>query len=220
MASFRGARASRHDSVSPILNARLLFFSSLDFTLPTRSNGDPARGIEITPNDDVGLRLRGRERDWRLIGEIGRESDSPSLVSRRRFPILKLRTAPMSTASQPNDVFTIERRGDVIIFTASPQVERIDFNLHNDLAQILLHPLQKLDPPLVVIDLSQVDYFGSMFLAVLLQCYKYVERAPGGALALSGVSPRAKELLRVTAVSDLLPMYDTRREAVEALLSE
>lgn len=126
----------------------------------------------------------------------------------------------MTTASQPNDVITIERRGDVIIFTASPQVERIDFNLHGEIAQILMQPLEKLDPPLVVVDLSQVDFFGSMFLAVLLQCFKRVERSPGGALALAGVSPRAKELLRVTGVSNLLPMYDTRREAVEALSAE
>jgi anti-sigma B factor antagonist len=37
-------------------------------------------------------------------------------------------------------------------------------------------------------------------------------------MALSGVTDRTRELLRVTALDMVWPMYESRREAMEALL--
>ena len=39
-------------------------------------------------------------------------------------------------------------------------------------------------------------------------------------MALAGVSPQAKELLHMTSLDMIWPMYSTRREAMEALLSD
>ena len=124
----------------------------------------------------------------------------------------------MSVPESP-DVFTIERRGGVTIFAASPELEKIDFALFDEAGDILLEPLRKDPSPLVLIDLSQVDYFGSMFVAILLKCFKFVE-SRDGMMALCGVSPRAGELLRITALATVWPIYATRREALEAMLSE
>jgi anti-anti-sigma factor len=71
----------------------------------------------------------------------------------------------------------------------------------------------------VVFDLTAVDYFGSMFLALLLRCWKLVQ-SKGGEMVLAGVSDRAKELLRITALDMVWPMYGTPREAMEALLTD
>ena len=48
-----------------------------------------------------------------------------------------------------------------------------------------MDPLRTQEGPLVVFDLSGVDYFGSMFLAVLLRCWK-LATAQGGMMVLVG----------------------------------
>ncbi|HMB05033.1 MAG TPA: STAS domain-containing protein, partial [Isosphaeraceae bacterium] len=67
--------------------------------------------------------------------------------------------------------------------------------------------------------LNAVDYFGSMFLALLLRCWKLVQMK-GGEMVLAGVSDRAKELLRITSLDMVWPIYATRREAMDALLTD
>ena len=72
---------------------------------------------------------------------------------------------------------------------------------------------------MLIFDLSLVKYFGSMFLALLIRCWK-LALARGGTMALAGVSEHAKELLRLTSLDIVWPIYATRREAMEALLSD
>ena len=79
-----------------------------------------------------------------------------------------------------------------------------------------MSPLKEMEVPLVVVDLGEVNYFGSVFLALLLRCHKLV-RSRGGELVLCGASKNAKELLRITALDTLWALYDNRTEALEAL---
>ncbi len=113
----------------------------------------------------------------------------------------------------------IERRGDLTVVSALPALESIGFGLEEQAAELIFNPLRKDPEPLIVFDLSQVDYFGSVFLGVLLRCWKLVQ-AKGGTMALSGVSARAKELLHLTSLDFVWPIYADRREAVEALLAD
>ena len=69
---------------------------------------------------------------------------------------------------------------------------------------------------MVIFDLSQVAYFGSVFLALLLRVQKLV-KSRGGELVLCGPSEMARELLRVTALDTLWAIYDSREEALKAL---
>jgi len=121
--------------------------------------------------------------------------------------------------SEPQDAFTIERRGELTVVSATPALESIAAGLEEQAAELIFNPIRHLAEPLIVFDLSQVDYFGSVFLGVLLRCWKMVQ-AKGGTMALSGVSDRARELLHLTSLDFVWPIYGTRREAVEALLSD
>ena len=82
---------------------------------------------------------------------------------------------------------------------------------------MILKSLRRQENPLIVFDLSQVDNFGSMFLALLIRCWK-LALSQGGTMALSGVTERTRELLRVTALDIVWPIYESKREAMEALL--
>ncbi len=118
--------------------------------------------------------------------------------------------------SPSEDAFTLERHGDITIIVANPALERLEFGLEEQAAELILKPLTRLESPLVIFDLSKVDNFGSMFLALLIRCWKLVQSL-GGAMSLSGITPRTRELLHVTSLDIVLPIYDTRQEAMEAL---
>ena len=119
--------------------------------------------------------------------------------------------------SANDEMFTIERHGDLTIITATRSLETIEFGLEEQVADMVLRPLRGQENPLIVFDLSQADNFGSMFLALLIRCWK-LAMSQGGTMALSGVTDRTRELLRVTALDMVWPMYESRREAMEALL--
>ena len=117
--------------------------------------------------------------------------------------------------SNSEDAFTIERRGDITVITATPALERLAFGLEEQAAELILKPLRRQESPMILFDLSQVDYFGSMFLALLIRCWK-LALSQGGSMALSGVSPRTRELLRLTSLDIVWPIYDSKPEAMEA----
>jgi anti-anti-sigma factor len=122
-----------------------------------------------------------------------------------------------SYSADADEAFTLERHGDLTIITATPALEHIEFGLEEQVAELILKSLRHQENPLIVFDLSQADNFGSMFLALLIRCWK-LALSQGGTMALSGVTERARELLRVTALDTVWPIYDSKREAMDALL--
>jgi anti-sigma B factor antagonist len=123
--------------------------------------------------------------------------------------------------SQP---FVIERRGELAIITPSPEVEKMPENQMELAAQIVLSSLKETKLTGVIFDLSKVDYFGSVFLSFLLRCHKRAKEAKDEngrerhvEVVVSGASPKARELLHMTALDTLWALYNKREEAVAAL---
>jgi anti-anti-sigma factor len=125
----------------------------------------------------------------------------------------------MNPSESREDDFAIERHGEVTVITPSTALESMDSTLVEQAAAVMLDPLREDSMPLVIFDLSRVDYFGSVFLGVLLRCWRQTD-GQGGSMALCGVSDRARELLRLTSLDIIWPMYDDRGKAMEALLAE
>ncbi len=120
------------------------------------------------------------------------------------------------SAEALSESFRLERRGDIAVIIPSPEVESMHEHLIEQAAQIVLAPL-KTDPPHgLVVDLSQVKFFGSVFISFLLRCYMPVKKH-GSDMVLAGCSPAIKELLRLTSLDTLWALYDTRAEAMDAL---
>jgi anti-anti-sigma factor len=117
------------------------------------------------------------------------------------------------------DEFTIQRHGEVMVLSASPALETMDSSLIEQASELMLEPIRREPLPLVVVDLTQVAYFGSAFLSLLLRCWKMASDK-GGVMVLAGVSDRARELLRLTSLDIVWPMYGNLREAIEALIAD
>lgn len=138
--------------------------------------------------------------------------------TRRHAPDPSASPVAMDSPTQEN-AFTIGHQGDVTIITVSPVMESIDPFMVEGASTLILESIRSIDGPPVLFDLSRIAYFGSAFLALMLRCWKHVS-ARGGTMALTGVSATARDLLRMTALDTVWPIYDTRAEALEALLSD
>ena len=76
------------------------------------------------------------------------------------------------------------------------------------------------DPPNgIVVDLSQVNYFGSVFVSFLLRCHALAKKN-GSEIVLAGASEPARELLHLLDLETLWALYGNRQEAIEALSSD
>ncbi len=118
--------------------------------------------------------------------------------------------------SAEQEDFELEWHGDAVVVIPASDVESMSWDVVEHAADLVLAPLHRQKVPLVVVDLSQVTYFGSVFLALLLRCHKLV-RQKGGELVLCGASRLARELLQITNLDTLWAIYDTRDEALEAV---
>jgi anti-anti-sigma factor len=110
-----------------------------------------------------------------------------------------------------NPTFSIEKTGDIAIVIPSPTAEKM--------AELILDPLDKIKPNGLIFDLSEVDYVGSLFLGLLLRCHKRVKKH-GCEVVIAGASQNARELLHLTGLDTLWPIYNDRKEAISALNSD
>jgi anti-sigma B factor antagonist len=117
------------------------------------------------------------------------------------------------------DAFTIERHGEITLIVASSALETMEPALVESASALMLEPIRRQKSPLVVIDIDKVKYFGSTFLALLIRCWK-LANDKGGQMALAGASVQARDLLRMTSLDIVLPIYADRREAMDALSAD
>ena len=134
------------------------------------------------------------------------------------FCLLQPRPKGNSVSEEVLDSFQIEWHGNTVVVKPAASVELLSWDLVEQAADLVMEPLSGQEAPMVIVDLSSVGYFGSVFLALLLRCHKFVKKK-GGELVLCGASDMALELLRITALDPLWALYDTREEAMQALLS-
>jgi anti-anti-sigma factor len=122
----------------------------------------------------------------------------------------------MTAETRPSESFRVERHGDLAVIIPASEVENMPENLIQQAAEIVLAPLRRDPPAGLVIDLSEVRYFGSVFLSFLLKCHTLIKRH-GSEVVLAGASEPIRELLHLTALDTLWAIYDTRAEALQSL---
>src|SRR5262245_50579665 len=121
----------------------------------------------------------------------------------------------MTPAPPQNPYFRLERHGRVAVLVPSPQVETLSENDMQQATRKLTAQLRTDPPTGLIIDLAGVRYFGSVFLSFLFLCYIPLKKH-GTSVALAGASDRARELLELTGLSGLWPMYPNRDEGLRA----
>jgi anti-sigma B factor antagonist len=115
--------------------------------------------------------------------------------------------------------FRIERHGEIAVVIPSARVEEMHETLIEQAARLVVQSLREDPPAGIVVDLSQVNYFGSVFVSFLLRCHALAKKS-GSEIVLSGPSEPARELLHLLDLETLWAMYDTRNEAIAALSAD
>jgi len=122
----------------------------------------------------------------------------------------------MPTDMPLDQSFHIERHGEIAVVTPSVKVEEMHETLIEQAARLVVQALREDPPSGIVVDLSQVNYFGSVFVSFLLRCHALAKKS-GSEIVLAGASEPARELLHLLDLETLWALYDTRKEAIEAL---
>lgn len=121
-------------------------------------------------------------------------------------------------AVSPTSVDVVVDRKVTVIGLGSAYKSIDEKVLEAGLRAMLLEALDRAEPPLIVLDLSQTTFFGSSFIEVLFRIWNRVKSRPGGDFVICGVTSYCQEVLNVAHLDTLWRIYPTREEAVDALL--
>lgn len=118
----------------------------------------------------------------------------------------------MSTGIAP----TISLESDVSIVAFGPECENLGEVKLDQLRDKLLKLGDQAQPPWVLVDLSNVKFFGSSFIEVLFGLWHKLDSRGGTAarLSLCGLTSYCAEVLSVTHLDSLWPAYPDRRTAL------
>ena len=122
----------------------------------------------------------------------------------------------MMTELTQDQSFRIERHGEIAVVIPSPKVEEMHEALIEQAAKLVVNSLRADPPAGIVVDLGQVNYFGSVFVSFLLRCHMLAKKQ-GSEVVLAGASEPARELLHLLDLQTIWALYKTRQEAIEAL---
>ncbi len=122
----------------------------------------------------------------------------------------------LKSMAELQNSFQLKWRGDTLIVSPTGHVEELSWDLIEQAATIVMQPVKTVALPNVLFDLSKLKFVGSVFLSLMLRCYKLL-KSRGGEFVLCGANDMARELLRVTSLDTLWPIYYTREEALMSL---
>jgi anti-anti-sigma factor len=107
--------------------------------------------------------------------------------------------------------------GRVTVIALGANYKVIDeIALEGGLGDFLLEIATEAVPPLVVLDLSKTQFFGSSFIEVLFRLWNRLQ-GRSGQFAICGLSSHCQDVLKITHLDSLWPLMATRTEAVAAL---
>ena len=109
-----------------------------------------------------------------------------------------------------------EHDGPVTVAVIGPAFETIDDRALDEVTQFLLALTEGKSEMCLAVDLGHTEFFGSAFLGILFRVWNRVTKSDG-AFALCALRPHCREVIRTARLDTLWPIYDTRKEAVEAL---
>jgi anti-sigma B factor antagonist len=108
--------------------------------------------------------------------------------------------------------------GPVTVIGLGPAYQIIDEHvLDGGLGESMIEAADEADPPLVVLDLSHTQFFGSSFIEVLFRLWTRLQSRSGGSFAICGLTPHCLDVLKITHLDTLWRVFPNRDEAVRSL---
>ena len=115
--------------------------------------------------------------------------------------------------SDPGDPIQIQHTGRATIVRAGPEFTdgRRDDELDRRLAEIVVRE----SPQVLLLDVSEIDYVNSHFLATVLRVHKLQSKR--GPFALCGARPNLLHVLRTCGLDQIISSHPSAEAAVEQM---
>ena len=138
------------------------------------------------------------------------------LMHLREIPIMQTTSASLQLGQ--GQIFSREARGNTLVLNPIIHLGSLHEPEIAHETQELLDFINRSDPipTNLVIDLALGEYLGTAMLGAVVKLWKRVSQR-GGRLALCNVSDNVTEVLRVTKLHAIWPIYGTRDQAVAAI---
>jgi anti-anti-sigma factor len=121
---------------------------------------------------------------------------------------------PSQTAlPRSTSVFQVERVDDTLIITPRRDLRELEYQQIERAAGDVLLLLENGTIRNAVLDFRKTDYYGSTALGFFLKLWKRI-RSRGGHLAFCNVSRHEREILRITKLDGLWPIFASQAEAL------
>jgi len=112
---------------------------------------------------------------------------------------------------------SITREQGVTVIALGSEYENLNEAEIESLKGTLLDAALQADPPVVLLDLSNLKIFGSSFIEALFRMWNHVNSRPGGQMSLCGLTSYCKEVVEITHLDQLWSIFETREEALRNL---
>jgi anti-sigma B factor antagonist len=108
------------------------------------------------------------------------------------------------------------REGNVTIVVFGDDLKHLDESNVLEVGQRLLQVTDSLPHPLLVLDMRSTEFFGSSFIESLFRVWKKLNTKPGARFGIAGLQPYCREVLEVTHLDKLWPLFETKEAACAA----
>ena len=112
--------------------------------------------------------------------------------------------------------FSEFRDGDVTIVVFGDSLKHLDETNVTDIGQKLVALTETLPHPRLVLDMQATEFFGSSFIESLFRVWKKLNTSPDARFGIAGLQPYCREVLEVTHLDKLWPLFETREAASKA----
>jgi anti-sigma B factor antagonist len=119
-------------------------------------------------------------------------------------------------STNPTKFFATEREADTLIASPVRGMGSLAGPEFLEDRTALIEEIRHPEVRGVVIDFSNVDYFGSLLLDTLCMAWKHA-RQHGAGMVLCNLSPGGQEILQKSKLNMLWPVYPSREQAVAGL---
>ena len=123
---------------------------------------------------------------------------------------------PLGAGLDSPSMYRVIRQQGVTIIELGPRYDSLDDETLEEFGRSLLTEADQAEPPRLLLDLSHTTYVGSGFIELMVRVWKRVKMR-GGTMALCGLQPFCAEVLNVTRLDTIWPIYPGRSKAVAEL---
>ena len=105
--------------------------------------------------------------------------------------------------------------GNVTVLVFGLELTQIDETNVSEVGGRLAAIADTLADPLLILDMSTVEFFGSSFIDALFRVWKKMTTKPNAHLGIAGLQPYCRDVLKVTRLDTLWQIFDSRETALQ-----